>query len=63
MFTRCFERTAFNSNTFTEIYQVINISEYGFELYMDNIFVRSGLVDNLDETIEMLLDDGWEEVL
>ena len=53
MATRCFERGN----------EVINISEYGFEWYVDNKMVRSGLVENLDETIEALKDEGFEEVL
>ena len=53
MATRCFERGN----------EIINISEYGFEWYVDNKMVRSGLVENLDETIEALKDEGFEEVL
>lgn len=63
MFTRCFERTTYNIFTNADTYQVINISEYGFEFYMDNEFESAGLVEDLDEIIEMLLDEGWEEVL
>ena len=53
MATRCFERGN----------EVINISEYGFEWYVDNKMVRSGLVENLDEDIETLKNEGFEEVL
>lgn len=53
MATRCFERNN----------EVINISEYGFEWYVDNKMVRSGLVENLDEDIEALKNEGFEEVL
>lgn len=53
MATRCFERGN----------EVINISEYGFEWYVDNKMVRSGLVENLDEDIEALKNEGFEEVL
>lgn len=53
MATRCFERDN----------EVINISEYGFEWYVDNKMARSGLVENLDETIEALKNEGFEEVL
>lgn len=53
MTTRCFERGN----------EIINISEYGFEWYVDNKMVRSGLVENLDETIEALKNEGFEEVL
>lgn len=53
MATRCFERDN----------EVINISEYGFEWYVNNKMVRSGLVENLDEDIETLKNEGFEEVL
>ena len=42
--------------------EVILISEYGFETYIDNKLVKTGLVENLEETIELLKDDGFEEV-
>lgn len=53
MYTRCFERDN----------EVINISEYGFEWYVDNKVVKSGLVENLEETIELLMNEGFEEVV
>lgn len=53
MFTRCFEREN----------ETINISEYGFEWYVDNKMVRTGLVENLEEDIEMLIEEGFEEVV
>jgi hypothetical protein len=53
MYTRCFERGN----------ETINISEYGFELYVDDKVVKTGLVDGLDETVEMLIQEGFEEVL
>lgn len=53
MYTRCFEREN----------ETINISEYGFEWYVDDKMVRSGLVENLDEDIESLINEGFEEVL
>lgn len=56
MFTRCFER---DENLG---YEVINISEYSFEWYIDNKLVRTGLVDGLDDTIAMLKNEGFEEV-
>ena len=56
METQCFERTSING------YEVININEYGFEYYLDECLERIGLVDDLEETIQLLLDDGWEEV-
>ena len=57
MFTRCFERTDWNDN-----YEVINLSTYGFEWYVNNELVRSGLIDDLDETIEILLNEDFVEV-
>lgn len=52
MYTRCFERDN----------EVVNISEYGFEWYVDNKVVRSGLVENIDDDIESLLNEGFVEV-
>lgn len=57
MFTRCFERQVIAG------YEVINISDYGFEYYLNNRLLNEGLVENLDETIEFLKEDGWQEVL
>jgi hypothetical protein len=57
MYTRCFERESFDGN-----YEVINISDYGYEYYVDNNFEDGGLVEDVEETIEMLLEAGWEEV-
>lgn len=53
MWTRCFERDN----------EIINISDYGFEWYVDNKLVRTGLVENLEEDIEMLKEDGFEEII
>lgn len=53
MYTRCFERCN----------ETINISEYGYELYVDDKVIQTGLVERLDETIEMLIEQGFEEVL
>lgn len=53
MFTRCFEREN----------ETINLSEYGFEWYIDNRMVKTGLVENLDETIEALISEGFEEII
>lgn len=53
MYTRCFERGN----------ETINISEYGFEWYVDNKVVRIGLVENLEEDIESLINEGFEEVV
>lgn len=63
MFTRCFERTSYNRYTDKDVYEVINISDYGFEWYIDNKLVRSGLVENLEEDIASLLKEGFEEVI
>ena len=63
MMTRCFERTSYNRYTGNDVYEVINISDYGFEWYIDNKLVRSGLVENIDEDIASLLDEGFEEVI
>lgn len=57
MFTRVFERESVIG------IETINMSEYGFEYYIDNELERAGLVDGLDETVEMLLEDGFEEIL
>lgn len=63
MLTRCFERDN----------EVINISEYGFEWYVDDKLIfkwyvndkptRAGLVENLEENIKILKSEGFEEVL
>lgn len=42
--------------------EVTLISEYGFEMYIDNKLVRNGLVENLEEDIELLKNDGFVEV-
>lgn len=52
MYIRCFERDN----------EVVNISEYGFEWYVDNKVIRSGLVENIDNDIESLLNEGFVEV-
>lgn len=51
--TRCFERED----------ETININEYGFEWYKGNKVVRAGLVENLEEDIQSLINEGFEEVL
>ena len=53
MYTRCFERDN----------EVINISEYGFEWCVNNKVVKNGLVENLEETIKLLMNEGFEEVV
>ena len=62
MFSRCFERESFNRNDYTEIYEVINLNCYCFDWYVNNELVKEGLVDNLEETIEMLIEEGFEDV-
>ena len=57
MYTRCFERES------REGYEVINISEYGFEWYVNNKVVRTGLVDNLESDIESLKEIGFTEIV
>lgn len=52
MYTRVFEREN----------ETINLSEYGFEWYIDNKLVKTGLVDGLDETIELLKNEGFVEI-
>ena len=58
MYTRVFERD--NER------EVINISEYGFEWYLDGELVKTGLVDpeiGIEGTIALLKEEGFEEVL
>lgn len=57
MFTRVFEKENFDGRIDT-----INISDYGFEYYEGDKLVRIGLVENLEETCEDLLNDDWVEV-
>ena len=57
MYTRCFERF---DNEYDEI---INISEYGFEWYIGTSLIRCGLVEDLDKTVELLVSEGFEEIL
>ena len=59
MYTRTFERHLTN----TEDYEVINISEYGFEWYVNHELVKAGCVENIEEDINSLLEEGFEEVL
>lgn len=63
MYTRCFERTYYDRLTNKEVYEVINLSEYDFEWYVNNKLVRVGLVEDIDETIEFLKNEGFEEVI
>ena len=57
MYTRCFERES------KEGYEVVNISECGFEWYIDNRIVRTGLVEDIENDVESLIEEGFEEVL
>lgn len=66
MFERVFERHTCNPLEVYMIgdsYEVLNISEYGFAYYRNGHCLKSGLVENLNELVEMLIEDGWEEVL
>ena len=63
MYTRCFERFSYDPYTDTETYEVINISPYGFEWYVNNELVRTGLVEDINTDIESLLDIEFKEVL
>ena len=58
MFTRCFERGQEGS----EKYEVINISDYGFEYYVNNTLERTGLIEDLEEDVRSLIEEGFEEV-
>lgn len=58
MYTRTFEREHYNGD-----YEVINLSDYGFEWFVNGELVRSGLIENIDETIALLLDEEFVEVL
>lgn len=59
---RCFERESFNKNDWIDVYEVINLNQYCFEWYVNNELVKEGLIDGLEETIEMLLNEGFQEV-
>lgn len=63
MYTRCFERGSEAGINMGYTYEVINISPYGFEWYVNNELVRTGLVEDIDADIESLIDIGFEEVL
>lgn len=43
--------------------ETIRISDYGFEIYVNNELVQSGCVENIEEDIESLLNEGFEEAL
>lgn len=53
MYTRVLERDN----------ETINISDYGFEWYVDNKVVRTGLVENIDKDIAALKEEGFEEII
>ena len=53
MYSICLERE-YNGN-----YEVINISDYGFEWYVNNEMVRTGLVEDKEKDIEMLKEEGF----
>lgn len=53
MYSTCLEREC------DGCYEVINISDYGFEWYKNNELIKSGLVENKDNDIEMLKEEGF----
>ena len=57
MYTRCFERDS------EQGYEVVNISDYGFEWYVNNKVVRNGLVEDIEEDIKSLEEIGFTEVV
>ena len=57
MVTWTFERTLTNGT-----YEIINISDYGYDLFVNNVYSQSGLVENLKETIEALKEVGFKEI-
>lgn len=54
MWTTCLERE--------ETREVINISDYGFEWYKDDKLVRTGLVEDKEKDIKMLIEEGFSIV-
>lgn len=56
------ERLGYNHTTGKETLEVINISDYGFEWYLDGKLMTTGGVLNLEEDIETLLDTGFTEI-
>lgn len=63
MYTRCFERETTDRFGGWTVYEVINISPYGFEWYVDNELIRTGLIDDINENVLLLLAEGFNEVL
>ena len=53
MYTRVFERED----------ETVNISEYGFEWYKGNKLVKTGLVENIDNDVESLINEGFVEII
>ena len=53
MCTRVFEREN----------EIINLSEYGFEWYVDHKVVKTGLIEDIDETIALLENEGFVEIV
>ena len=54
MDTTCLER----EGRFGE-YDVVNISDYGFEWFVNNKLVKTGLVENKENDIKMLIEEGF----
>lgn len=51
MWTTCLKREETN--------EVVNISDYGFEWYKDDKLVREGLVEDKEEDIRLLIEEGF----
>ena len=51
MWTTCLERE--------ETQEIVNISDYGFEWYKENKLVKTGLVENKEEDIKSLIEEGF----
>lgn len=54
MWTTCLERIETN--------EVINISDYGFEWYKNGRLIKEGLVENKEDDIQALIEEGFEIV-
>lgn len=54
---RTFKRTTWAGHE-----EVIGISEYGFEVFIDGVYTKSGCVENFEEDIAALIEEGFIEV-
>ena len=52
-----------NTRVFERENETINLSEYGFEWYVDNKVVKTGLIEDIDETIALLENEGFVEIV